>query len=220
MVKLHDNDIEEGSNDEIKSNVLIPRRVIFLIDKSGSMSGIKWDKTILSTINALKLLRINYDRFGIIFFNNNNNGLLITANNKNILNLIQCIKNQKPQNCTSVNDWLLESIKIIKNDIESLNNDKNIEYNYYMNQIIFITDGEPNKGEIDTKQIILNVKNENILNNIDKYSKKISIYSFGIGKSLNDSSWINDLNHNFLKLLSINNNRVYKRIKDINCYKQ
>ncbi len=51
-----------------KPHILIPRRVVFVIDKSGSMSGTKWIKTKAATIVALKQLRVNYDRGGIIFF--------------------------------------------------------------------------------------------------------------------------------------------------------
>eukprot|EP01084_Bolivina_argentea_P304117 525151_1 len=53
-------------NDEIKDNILIPRRVVFVIDRSGSMSGSKWDKTISSTNATLKQLRVGYDRFCVI----------------------------------------------------------------------------------------------------------------------------------------------------------
>eukprot|EP01084_Bolivina_argentea_P079659 144448_1 len=51
-------------------NNIIPRRVMFVIDRSGSMQGIKWDKTIQSIIYAIQLLRKNIDRFGVMLFNN------------------------------------------------------------------------------------------------------------------------------------------------------
>eukprot|EP01084_Bolivina_argentea_P301114 519380_1 len=89
-----------------------------------------------------------------------------------------------------------------------MNND-----NYFMNQIIFITDGNPTIGETNTDKITLNVKNVNDISAIDKYSSKISIFSFGIGRDGNDSAWIGDLNHLFLRKLSLNNNGFYKRIK-------
>ena len=40
-------------------NLYIPRRIVFVIDKSGSMRGSKWDQTTLSLINGLKELNIN-----------------------------------------------------------------------------------------------------------------------------------------------------------------
>ena len=33
-------------------DIIVPRRVIFVIDKSGSMSGGKWRRTVSATINA------------------------------------------------------------------------------------------------------------------------------------------------------------------------
>ena len=44
-----------------------------------------------------------------------------------------------------------------------------------MNQIIFITDGEPNVGVKNTNDIIINVKVTNDLSNIDKYINKMNI---------------------------------------------
>ena len=82
-----------------------------------------------------------------------------------------------------------------------------------MNQIVLITDGEPNNGESDKNKIITNMQNANDLSKIDKHNSKISIFSFGIGNDGNDSEWINDLNHSFLKSLSLNNNGFYQRIK-------
>eukprot|EP01084_Bolivina_argentea_P139725 245783_1 len=69
----YDNNIinaPEGQNDEVNANTLmIPRRVVFAIDKSGSMRGGKWTRTIQATIETLKQLRNNFDRFYIVFFN-------------------------------------------------------------------------------------------------------------------------------------------------------
>ncbi len=91
---------------------------------------------------------------------------------------------------TNINSALLDAIKYIKDDIKLINKNK-YDTNFYMNQIIFLTDGEANRGVTNTTQIILNVKNKNILLN-DKYYNKISIFTFGIGNNENDSSWINN----------------------------
>ena len=167
---IEQNDISEGNNDEIKSNILIPRRVIFVIDRSGSMSGSKWNKTISATINALKQLRVNYDRFCIILFDHNidlvPNDEMVLADNKNISQTIQYLENKNVGGSTDINKALLSAIKLIKCDIKKLNNNNNKtnndkddeNYNFFMNQIIFITDGEPNNGVKDTKEIILNIK--------------------------------------------------------------
>eukprot|EP01084_Bolivina_argentea_P269188 457429_1 len=107
--------------------------------------------------------------------------------------------------CELLNDGLLEGIKAIKMDILKLNN-ASMEYNFYVNQIVFISDGQPTIGETNVDKIILNVKNANDISKIDKYSNKISIFSFGVGRDGNGSQWMSDLPHHFLKSLSVNNN--------------
>ena len=200
---------EGGSTD----NVLIPRRVIFVIDKSASMGGSRWKKTANATIEALKQLRDGYDRFNIILFNNDidklfdNENKMVLVNKENINKSIEYIKDVKTGNGTNIDKPLKEAINIIKQDCKDEKEKNN--NNFFINQIIFITDGEVD----NTKKILLNVNKLNDLSDIDKYNKKISIYTFGVGQDGNDSDWIKDLNHSFLKLLAINNNAFYKRIK-------
>ena len=98
------------------------------------------------------------------------------------------LQNKQSGGSTDINSTLIKAIELIKMDISALNDD-----NFFINQIIFLTDGEPNAGIRDTKQTIANVKDMNNLTQIDKYNSKIAIFSFGIGKDQNDSSWINDL---------------------------
>eukprot|EP01084_Bolivina_argentea_P046617 85840_1 len=211
--------INEGQND-INTCTFIPRRVMFVIDRSWSMNGFKWDKTISSTIMAIKQLQKGFDRFGIILFDNNieilpykdMRGCILTSD-KTVNDSINILKSKTASGSTNINAALLKAIELIKIDVLLLNNDINYKYNFFMNQICLITDGEPNNGEIDVTKIVTNVKTANELNKIDKYNNKISIFTFGVGKDGNDSSWMNDLNHSFLQVLSVNNNGFYKRIK-------
>eukprot|EP01083_Nonionella_stella_P032398 88696_1 len=211
-------DIFEGYGDDIKENVLIPRRVVFVIDRSGSMSGHKWNKTIAATVCALKRLRHGYDRYCIIHFDSAiesypTSGLLL-ANADNIDQTITHLKLIQPRGSTDINSALLSGIDRITADIVQLNQTtRRNKDNFFMNQLIMITDGEPNSGVSDTHQIISNVSRANSLQSIDAYSSKICIFCFGIGADGNDSSWIKDLNHSFLRVLAANNNGFYKRIK-------
>eukprot|EP01084_Bolivina_argentea_P259500 437852_1 len=142
-------DQNEGQN-----NVLIPRRVLFVIDKSGSMGGHKWIKTISSSILAIKQLRIGYDRFGIILFNHDIKMLsckdgCTLANDQSINDCVKALKDECADGGTDINSALYWAIELIKTDIVILNkliNNKNIDYNFFINQIIFITDGEPQNG--------------------------------------------------------------------------
>merc|ERR1712228_1124090 len=56
-------------------------------------------------------------------------------------------------------------------------------------------------------QIILNVQKAN--------DGICSIFAFGVGSD--DNSWIDDLDHNFLKVLAANNDGIYSRIKEMQC---
>eukprot|EP01083_Nonionella_stella_P141371 435412_1 len=197
----------------IQPHTLIPRRVMFVIDKSGSMAGGKWNRTIVGTTTALRQLRVAHDRYGMVLFNNAlQKQEIVMATETNINQSIHVLQLAYAQGATNINDALLCAIRFIQSDISLCSKDAN----FYINQIIFLTDGEPNSGVSNTKQIISNVKTANDLSNMDAYCNKISIFSFGVGSDGNDSGWIRDLNHSFLKVLSLNNDGVYKRIKQTN----
>eukprot|EP01083_Nonionella_stella_P032467 88889_1 len=269
---LDDKDACEGHDDKIQGDILIPRRVVFLIDQSYSMHGVKWTNTISATVQTLNQLRPNHDRYSIIFFDDNMQQFtynkMVLATDENIRKAMSFVQNKSLGGATDINTPLLHGIQIIKNDIRILNGQQsaliNIKsdeadelsellqmmevepdsqpqntssindsgdappkmdtvstdkapYNFYMNQIILLTDGEPNSGVTNTSKILLNVAQANNLKNLDPYSNKISIFSFGVGTDRNDSSWTTDLNHSFLKLLSVNNQGIYKRIKETHC---
>eukprot|EP01084_Bolivina_argentea_P046619 85846_1 len=210
--------INEGQND-INTCTFIPRRVMFVIDRSWSMNGFKWDKTISSTIMAIKQLQKGFDRFGIILFDDSIELLpykdirgCMLADSKSINDSIKALKSANVDGATNINHALLKAIELIKIDILLSNNDSDIKH-FFKNQIIFTTDGETNRGETNIAKIVTNVKNANDLSKIDKYNDKISLFSFGVGRDGNDSGWINDLNHSFLQVLSVNNNGFYKRLK-------
>eukprot|EP01083_Nonionella_stella_P241574 843485_1 len=178
------------------------------------MSGGKWTSAISATITAIKQLRKGYDRYCILFFSRDVTCVpidaIVLATESNINQTIAILQGLSASGGTDINTPLLQAIECIKEDIKSSPNDS---YNFYMNQILLITDGEPNAGESDPHQIISNVKDANQLKDIDPHMAKISIFSFGVGTDSNDSSWIKDLNHSLLKLLSLNNNGFYQRIK-------
>eukprot|EP01084_Bolivina_argentea_P076674 138986_1 len=128
--------------DDIKENnknILIPRRVVIVIDRSGSMGGIKWNKTILSTNTTLKQLRIGYDRYCIILCGNKleytPTNTIKLATNLNIKLAVEYLEKQQATGCELINDALLKAVELIKKDICDMNKTMNNE-NYFMNQII------------------------------------------------------------------------------------
>ncbi len=60
--------ISDILNKNISASEIIPRRVVFIIDKSQSIQGNKWTQTINATITALKQLKYGYDKFCVIVF--------------------------------------------------------------------------------------------------------------------------------------------------------
>ena len=201
------NDKDIGESYTFNDTMIVPRRVIFVIDKSGSMSGGKWRRAVSATINALKLLRQEIDRFNIILFNSSVHKLfdgIMLVNNESIDKAIKYMESNSAGGGTKIDKPLKEAINIIKNDVDT--------NNYFVNQVIFMTDGKVS----NTKEILVNINKMNNLNGIDKYNKKVSIFTFGVGKDGNDSGWIKDVNHSFLKSLAVNNNGFYKRIKQSN----
>eukprot|EP01083_Nonionella_stella_P295298 1003634_1 len=150
----NEQDMNEGhADDNIHRNILIPRRVVFVIDQSGSMSGGKWTSAISAAITALKQLRKGYDRYCILFFSSDVTcvpvSAIVLATEDNISQTISILQGLFTLGCTNVNTPLLQAIDFIKKDIKSFQNASKDVYNFYMNQILLITDGEPNAGESD-----------------------------------------------------------------------
>jgi len=167
---------------------LIPRRVMFLIDKSGSMSGSKWEQTISAVTAALKQLRTGHDRFGVMLFNHEIvevSPTMLLSNRANINKSVQTLRAHTAGGSTNINDALLGAIKRIRRDIESMKGFGAIFMDsldcLMMNQIVLITDGEPNRGVTDTAAIIRNVSRANDLRDVDKFSDKVAIFCFGVG---------------------------------------
>mmetsp|Transcript_13783 Transcript_13783/g.12369 ORF Transcript_13783/g.12369 Transcript_13783/m.12369 type:complete len:131 (-) Transcript_13783:628-1020(-) len=114
------------------------------------MGGGKWRRTVSATINALKQLRKGFDRFNVILFDNNvdvlfKNGM-VSSNEEIIHKAIQHINSIEAGEGTNIHQPLKEGINMIKDDIELLlQTDNERVNNFYLNQIIFITDGDIDK---------------------------------------------------------------------------
>eukprot|EP01084_Bolivina_argentea_P263247 445470_1 len=193
------------NQNEIKSAA---RRVIFAVDKSGSMyNGNKWNQAINATIGSIQDLDLSRDRMGIVLFDANTykfkhnmrtiNSYMVNEAETFLLNQFE--SNKHGEGATNINLALLESIKMIKQDMIRNNT------MHFVNQIIFVTDGQPTYGIIDTKSILENVGKENNNHNI-------SIYGLGIGDDFG-SDWVNDLNYPFIRSLSLQNDGFDGRIK-------
>jgi len=188
---------------------LIPRRVVFVIDRSGSMSGEKWTKSVAATMTALQQLRAGHDRYAVMLFDHQISVLssqqMRACTAENVAESMSHLQQEGPGGATNINDALLGALRLI--EVDCIGDDEGAD-SFWLNQILFVTDGEPNNGETDTSRIMANVKRANAL-------RKVSIFSFGVGADGNDSRWVHDLSHSFLKNLSTQNHGAYHRVKQL-----
>lgn len=151
---------------EIDTEGYVKKRIIFTIDRSGSMSGEK----IRQAKDALKFCvnSLNQgDRFNIVDFSS---GVMkfrdeaVPASQENILSAISYISNIQAGGGTNINEALITSLDYMADD--SL-----------INMIIFLTDGVPTVGVINNEEI------RNTITGRNTHSTRIFI--FGVGYDVN-----------------------------------
>ncbi|MBN2102792.1 VWA domain-containing protein [bacterium] len=151
---------------EIDSEEIINKRMIFVIDRSGSMAGEK----IVQAREALKFCVHNLnegDLFNIIDFDDQitvfesspvevETGIISTA--------LAYIETLNARGGTNINEALLTGLN-------------NMQEDTYSNMIIFLTDGQPTAGEVDESRILANILSAN--------NKNSRIFVFGVGYNVN-----------------------------------
>lgn len=145
-----------------------PKDVVFVLDTSGSMIGDKMEQAK----NALKysLQQLNSkDNFNIIPFSTEANPYqdkLINASKENIDKALEYVEEDiYARGGTNIYEALSYALKMSSGD-------KNRPY-----MVIFMTDGKPTIGVIDTEQIIKQDSQAKIEN--------LRLFTFGIGERLN-----------------------------------
>jgi len=159
-----------------------PKDVIFVLDKSGSMIGVKYDQAQKAAQFIISRL-YEEDRFNLILFNN------VVETFRHYYNLFHSDKKQDAV------DWIFDSqaggntniygsldaaLRIFKN-AQSLQNPI----------LVFLTDGVPTTGITDPIAIVQHI------NNFSSDIKGLRIFAFGVGY---------DVNTYILDLLTTNNN--------------
>ncbi len=150
----------------------IAKDIIFVIDKSGSMSGEK----IVQAKDALKYIIQelgNDDRFNIIVFDSAINEYsegMKSASSGSVEDALSYINEIGAGGSTNINDALLDAVDMLKNT-----------NNYDSPRIIFfLTDGLPTAGVTNEESIVQNVYDSNIVGEVDA-----SIFVFGVGYDVN-----------------------------------
>ncbi|XP_069846413.1 inter-alpha-trypsin inhibitor heavy chain H2 [Dipodomys merriami] len=170
----------------------IPKNILFVIDVSGSMWGIKMKQTVEAMKTILDDLRAE-DQFSVVDFNHNVRTWrndLVPATKTQIADAKRYIEKIHPVGGTNINEALLRAIFILN----EANNMGLLDPNS-VSLIILVSDGDPTVGELKLSKIQKNVK-QNMQDNI-------SLFSLGIGF---------DVDYDFLKRLSNDNRGIAQRI--------
>ena len=140
------------------------KKLLFIVDTSGSMNGEKMDRVKSALTYAIKRLKEG-DEFNIIRFSTDVERMCDAARKANADNKQEALKfvaDMEASGGTAIDEALTSGTTAIT-DPETL--------------IVFLTDGEPTIGETDIKKIASNVLGTNRLG--------ARIFPFGVGVDLN-----------------------------------
>ncbi|XP_049633670.1 inter-alpha-trypsin inhibitor heavy chain H3 [Suncus etruscus] len=171
---------------------VVPKNVVFVIDISGSMSGVKMQQTKEALLKILEDMRPE-DYLNFILFSTNVHvwkDHLVQATPENIKEARDFVTNISPQGMTNINDGLLRGINMVKKAREEHRVPERST-----SIVIMLTDGEANVGVSEPKYIQANVR--------EAIGGEFPLYNLGFGR---------DLNYNFLDSLALENNGFARRI--------
>ncbi|XP_015238018.1 PREDICTED: inter-alpha-trypsin inhibitor heavy chain H2 [Cyprinodon variegatus] len=170
----------------------LPKNIVFVIDVSGSMWGVKMKQTVEAMKAILDDLKIE-DRFSIIDFNHNVrcwNEDLVPASSVMITDAKRYIQDIKPNGGTNINEALIRAAQmLVRASNQGFINSRSVS------MIILVSDGDPTVGEIKLSKIQKNVKKV--------MTKDFSLFSLGIGF---------DVDYDFLERISMENRGIARRI--------
>ncbi|KAK2882916.1 inter-alpha-trypsin inhibitor heavy chain H2 [Channa argus] len=170
----------------------LPKNVVFVIDVSGSMWGVKMKQTVEAMQAILDDLTID-DHFNIIDFNHNVrcwNEDLVTGSPIQIAAAKRYINTIQPNGGTNINEALMRAIQmLVKASYQGLINPNSIS------MIILVSDGDPTVGEMKLSNIQKNVRR--------MMREEFSLFSVGIGF---------DVDYDFLERIAMENRGMAQRI--------
>ncbi len=137
----------------------IPKDVLIVLDRSGSMEGEKFEQAQQAVRHILNNLNPE-DRFNLVTFST---GVEMYANNLQPVSeeddAIHWLNRLRAEGSTDINRALLEAVYLVDSERPTY--------------LIFLTDGLPTVGEVDSDKIIANL-NESSPGNL-------SLFAFGVG---------------------------------------
>ncbi|KAB0364576.1 hypothetical protein FD754_008732 [Muntiacus muntjak] len=170
----------------------IPKNVIFVIDKSGSMMGRKIKQTREALIKILSDLS-PHDQFNLISFNveaTKWKPLLVPASTENVNEAKSYATGIQAQGGTNINDAMLMAVQLL----EKANREELLPAGS-VTLIILLTDGDPTAGETNPSKIQKNVRKA--------INGQHSLFCLGFGF---------DVSYSFLEKMALENGGLARRI--------
>ncbi|XP_061543153.1 inter-alpha-trypsin inhibitor heavy chain H3-like [Phycodurus eques] len=170
----------------------VPKNVIFVVDRSGSMSGKKIIQTREALAAILKDLHED-DHFAVILFDSEIvtwKDSVMKATKENVTDAVAYIGKLKERGATDINGALLKAVTMLMKERKC----KRLPERS-VDMIILLTDGMPNHGVSNLKSI-----QENVRQAIDG---NMSLFCLGFG---------NDVDYSFLDVMSKQNKGLARRI--------
>ncbi|XP_049616298.1 inter-alpha-trypsin inhibitor heavy chain H2 [Syngnathus scovelli] len=170
----------------------LPKNIVFVIDVSGSMWGVKMKQTVEAMQAILDDLTVD-DQFSIIDFNHNVrcwNEDLVPGSSVQIADAKRYVQNIKPVGGTNINEALMKAVQmLVRASNQGLIDPRSVS------MIILVSDGDPTVGEIKLSTIQKNVKKA--------MRDDFSLFSLGIGF---------DVDYDFLERIAMDNRGIAQRI--------
>ncbi|XP_047386602.1 inter-alpha-trypsin inhibitor heavy chain H4 isoform X2 [Sciurus carolinensis] len=170
----------------------MPKNVIFVIDKSGSMSGRKIEQTREALIKILSDLSPK-DQFNLITFSSGATQWkpsLVPASPENVNKAKSYATGIQAAGGTNINDAMLMAVKLLESTNQAeLLPEGSISF------IILLTDGDPTVGETNPTSIQKNVR--------EAIGGQYSLFCLGFGF---------DVSYAFLEKLALDNGGLARRI--------
>ncbi|KAG7229604.1 hypothetical protein INR49_012643 [Caranx melampygus] len=170
----------------------VPKNLVFVIDRSGSMAGTKMKQTREAMVAILQDLH-EQDHFALILFDSSVitwKKNLTKATKENVAKAITYIRKIQEEGATNINSAVLKAVSMLERERK----DKKLPERS-MDMIILLTDGMPNTGVSSLPQIQKNVRSA--------IGGNMSLFCLGFG---------NDVDYSFLDVMSKENKGLARRI--------
>ncbi|XP_040215317.1 inter-alpha-trypsin inhibitor heavy chain H3-like isoform X2 [Rana temporaria] len=170
----------------------VPKNVIYVIDRSGSMWGTKMKQTREALLEILKDTS-EHDHFNFVLFDHNIEvwkPSLVKATPENLMEAKEFVRQIRDYGATNINDPVLRAVELLDKAHEL----KQVPERS-VSLIVLLTDGEANTGETVPAKIQENVRKAN--------KNGYTLYCLGFGYGVD---------YGFLEKMALENSGIARRI--------